>query len=252
MDARIRLTFLLFTSCVLIVNGYKSATISFNQDTSVTLRNPFRGFMAYSLTTNPNTTSFPTSLEYQYINMSDVNPAQDQYDFSSIEAFANDAVQRGNHFVFRVVVDYPGMGSLVPAYLTQGKTEDSVDASDRIDSFTGAAAVTFTSYTSYGGGQSPDYNNTRLITAMTHLIAALGRAYDGDKRIAAIELGLLGFYGEWHTFVDSGNQPPFAPRSVQITILNAWNASFNITPLVNSQDEYQYWSSSDASTSQSG
>jgi hypothetical protein len=47
-----------------------------------------------------------------------------------------------------------------------------------------------------GGGLTPDYGGEPLLSALVNFVAALGRKYDGDKRIAFIHLGLLGFWYE--------------------------------------------------------
>ncbi|PRP76980.1 hypothetical protein PROFUN_14714 [Planoprotostelium fungivorum] len=209
--------------------------LSFSQDISKTSRNPFRGFVSFSQTTNPKTTAFPTSMEFTYIAMSSINPADGSYDWTVIEELANAAAGRGNHLVFRIHTDFPGLGSSLPQYLTQGR--------NRVKTFP---------YSAYGGGYSPDYSDTRLLSAMVALIENLGRQYDGDHRIASIQIGLLGFWGEWHTTVDEGLKPPFAPRDVQLAVLNAWSTSFNSTMLVNTDEEYQYWSTAEDESQKSG
>lgn len=45
-----------------------------------------------------------------------------------------------------------------------------------------------------GGGLTPDYGNETLLKALTQFVRALGKKYDGDRRIAFIHLGLLGFW----------------------------------------------------------
>ena len=59
-----------------------------------------------------------------------------------------------------------------------------------------------------GVSVSPDYSDPRLVTALEAFITALGRRYDGDPRIGFITLGLIGFWGEWHTWpYDGWTQP---------------------------------------------
>ena len=50
-----------------------------------------------------------------------------------------------------------------------------------------------------GGGVSPDYSEPMLLRALEQFVTALGARYDGDSRIAFITLGLLGFWGEFHS-----------------------------------------------------
>jgi hypothetical protein len=88
------------------------------------------------------------------------------------------------------------------------------------------------SYTDYGNNGlsvSPDYQNPLLDQALANFIAALGARYDGDPRIGFITLGLLGFWGEWHTYpYDSW----FASTTVQDKVMLAYEAAFTKTKLL--------------------
>jgi hypothetical protein len=46
----------------------------------------------------------------------------------------------------------------------------------------------------HGTGASPDYQNADLLVAMEQFIRALGRRYDGDKRILTVHISLVGFW----------------------------------------------------------
>jgi hypothetical protein len=52
-------------------------------------------------------------------------------------------------------------------------------------------------------GMSPNYSEPRLLEALRQFIFAWGAHIDGDPRIAAIHVGLLGYYGEGHTHPDT-------------------------------------------------
>jgi hypothetical protein len=60
-------------------------------------------------------------------------------------------------------------------------------------------------------------------------IAALGKRYDGDPRIGFITAGLLGKWGEWHTYP---NEQLFANKEVQTEVMDAYEAAFRITPIL--------------------
>jgi len=82
-------------------------------------------------------------------------------------------------------------------------------------------------YSAFGGsGLSPDYDDPRLIRALERLIAALGRRYDGSPRVAFVEMGMLGFWGEWHTYPHS---ELFASQRTQQRILDAARRAFRRT-----------------------
>ena len=46
----------------------------------------------------------------------------------------------------------------------------------------------------------PDWNDPKLVQALTSFISAWRARYDGDARIGFITAGLYGFWGEWHTY----------------------------------------------------
>jgi hypothetical protein len=55
------------------------------------------------------------------------------------------------------------------------------------------------------------------------LIAALGQRYDEQPRVAFIQLGLLGFWGEWHTYP---RNELFASSQTQKRIVDAFHRAF--------------------------
>jgi len=82
--------------------------------------------------------------------------------------------------VMRVFIDYPSRDSGLPEYLQE--------------------TVSCEPYTEHGGGCSPDYSDPLLQQAILDLIAKFGERYNGDPRIGFIQVGILGFWGEWHTW----------------------------------------------------
>jgi hypothetical protein len=115
--------------------------------------------------------------------------------------------------VFRIYLDYPGKTTGIPQYL--------LDA--------GLATNSYNDHGNNGKSVSPDYENPMLVHALTNFSAALGARYDGDPRIAFITVGLLGFWGEWHTYPHSSW---FASPSVQDRVLAAWTNAFRQTRLL--------------------
>lgn len=171
--------------------------------------NPGRGFVPY-----PGAYEFPHSMEYRYFGFAELMPEQDQFDFTTIEEFLESSANRGNQGIFRVYLDYPNNDTSVPGFLRR-------------------AGVGLTAYTEHGGGESPDYDHPAVVEAMAALIAELGGAYDGDARIAYIQVGLLGHWGEWHTWP---NSDLFPARATQDVVLESFSRAFPRTPLLVSQD----------------
>jgi hypothetical protein len=77
---------------------------------------------------------------------------------------------------------------------------------------------------------SPDYENPDLRKALKLLISKLAEKYDGDPRIAFIQVGLLGFWGEWHTQGGIGENYAITPSViVQDEILDEFQKCFKKT-----------------------
>ena len=100
---------------------------------------------------------------------------------------------KGKHVVLRVYIDYPSKPSGLP-----GSLKDQVK---------------LTRYEDHGGGLSPDYDNPHMVAAMERLIAAMGKRYDKHPRVAVLQLGLLGFWGEWHTWPAKASTPSPPPSA---------------------------------------
>lgn len=178
---------------------------SLNWDPEKTLNNPLRGFVPYCCG-GGNYDTFPHSMENFYITMKDLMNNWDTFDWSPLESQLNSISSRKHQAIFRVHVDFPGESSgadAIPSFLLPG--------------------LTLLPYTEFGGGYDPDYQNATFIQAMVDLIEALGNRYDGDNRIAFVQVGFLGHWGEWHTFP---NEERFPPASIQDQILTAYNQSF--------------------------
>lgn len=170
--------------------------------------NPLKGFMPYT----GSYTTFPYSMEWSYLPLRSLMTGPSNFDWSSLDSLLSTDAARGHQTVFRVYLDYPGQPTGIPQYLLDD----------------GLATY---SYTNYGNttSVSPDYENPLLDQAMTNFIAALGARYDGDPRIGFIELGLLGFWGEWHTYPVTNL---FASVQVQDEVIEAYTNAFHKTKLL--------------------
>lgn len=142
------------------------------------LDNPLKGWCPY---TNAGKIHQPYSMVFQYISWAELEPSENDFRFDAWEKTWNVEAATGKHIIFRVYVDYPTKPSGLPDWLRK-------------------AGVNETAYEEYGGGKSPDYNDPRMVEALERLIAALGKRYNNNPRIAFIQMGLLGFWGEWHTY----------------------------------------------------
>jgi Domain of unknown function (DUF4832) len=171
--------------------------------------NPLKGFLPYA----GSYSSFPYSMEYGYLPLRAVMTGPTNFDWTGVERLLTGIAQRGHQAVFRVYLDYPGKPTGLPQYL--------LDA--------GLATHSYDDFDNGGVSVSPDYENPQLRLALKSFIAAFGARYDGDPRLGFIEIGLLGFWGEWHTYPHT---EWFASSSVQNEVLTAFEKSFAVTRLL--------------------
>jgi len=151
-------------------------------------------------------------MENTYVAFKTLMSDWNTFNFTTLETVFENVAARGRQSIIRVYVDYPSTDNpptiqdILPAFLIQGTVV--IDNND-------------------GSGVHPDYNNANLIKALVQLIQAMGAKYDGDKRIAVWQTGILGHWGEWHNYPTTD----FANKNNQDLILNAFTTSFKKTKL---------------------
>lgn len=176
--------------------------------------NPLKGFMPYA-----GVYEFPHSLEWFYLPLKDLQKDYTVFDWQPLEKKLNAIAGRGHQAVFRIYLDYPQLPYGVPEFLNH---------------------VPKRAYKDHGNGEkpdsvsfAPDYEHPDLRRALQNFIRAWGQKYDGDARIGFITVGLLGFWGEWHTYPHiAGDDNWMASPLVQNEVLDAFAASFLKTKLL--------------------
>ncbi|MCJ7842314.1 DUF4832 domain-containing protein [Lederbergia sp. NSJ-179] len=165
--------------------------------------NPLKGFLPFSNaieeqfyedndgTWRTNVNQMPHSMEFFYIPLKDIMTDFNKFDWSTLESRIDDIASRGNQAIFRVYLDYPHKPSGIPQFLLDlGLETKDYD------------------YYNNGGPDgtsvTPDYDDENLNIALLQFIEALGDKYDGDPRVGFIQAGLIGFWGEWHTYPQDG------------------------------------------------
>ena len=166
------------------------------------LDNPLKGYCVY---TDAGKIHRPYSMVFLYVPWKKLEPAEGRYAFAEWEKEAwGHPVAAGKHVVLRVYADYPKKPPAMPDWLLK-------------------KGVTQKPYKNYGGGLSPDYDHPDMVTALERLIAAMGARYDKHPRVAFIQLGLLGFWGEWHTYP---RNELFASEKTRRRVLEAYRKAF--------------------------
>lgn len=201
--------------------------------------NPLKGFLpfydAYGSRNSPIATDFPHSMEWVYVPLRNLMNGPDSFTFETgLEPQLQSIASRGHQAVMRVYLDYPSKPSGIPQFLLDAGLEV------RPYSFFGNSLQSTDSV-------SPNYDDPQLVAALEQFTAAFGARYDGDPRLGFITIGLIGFWGEWHTWpMDGYSQPTglyqalpdpdeanwMPSQETQTRVLNAFDDAFDHTRLL--------------------
>lgn len=136
-----------------------------------------------------------SKVSYYRFTWSEVQPGQDDFTFKRIEEELASSTARGEKLGFRVMpadnccAPLAEPLAVMPAWLTDlGVNQWTYRGFD-------SAAVV------------PDWNNETYLAAMTKLIAKLGEKYDGDPRVAFVDMTGYGNFGEWHSYPMNSEYP---------------------------------------------
>lgn len=175
--------------------------------------NPLKGLVPYADNDEESRAHFPHSLEFDYLSLAELMRGPSSFDWQPMDALLDKIAARGNQAVFRLWIEYPGKKSGLPEYLQEQ----------------GVKITSWKNKDEKTTCHTPDYNDERLVVALESFIAALGKRYDGDTRIGFITAGLLGSWGEWHTYP---REDLFASPKTQRRVLDAYEKAFNTTPIL--------------------
>ncbi|KAL7565621.1 hypothetical protein ACA910_018982 [Epithemia clementina (nom. ined.)] len=165
----------------------------------------------------------PTTLEFYYVGLIEVMDGMNSFPgFDTfIEPKLAASASRGKHVILRFFLDYPQTADKYVSHTPEFLVRDF--------------GVVMTKWwyddLQTRGGLSPDYSDPNLILALQNFIAALGQRYDGDTRLGFIQLGLLGFWGEWHTYTGNSTTNNWIPDSTKVAVIDAFDSAFQTTML---------------------
>lgn len=157
------------------------------KETNQAFPNPYIGYA-------PNATSVQncedTSLVYIGLKWKDWEPEEGQYDVEYLESHYHIRKWKAEnkHAVFRFQCDVPDKKDHmdIPEWLYE-KTGDGVKYQ-----------------TLMGKGYCPNYENPVFMQAHAKAIKALADYFNQDDFLIYVELGSIGFWGEWHADLDFG------------------------------------------------
>ncbi len=176
--------------------------------------NPLKGLVPYEGDVRAR---FPHSMEFNYLPYSALVKGYDQFDWAPLERMLDRIAGRGHQAVVRIYLEYPGRTGVIPEFLIQDGLTVHKWLYTETQPFPPAPIET------------PDYEDAHLRASLRQFIAAFGRKYDGDPRLGFLTAGLLGTWGEWHTYP---RPQLFASETVQAEVLTAYEAAFRVTPVL--------------------
>ncbi|MFD7817454.1 DUF4832 domain-containing protein [Streptomyces sp. NPDC059785] len=188
------------------------------------LDNPLKGFARFYQPGTDQNTGYPHSLTWSYFGLSEVmKNASDcgDYDWDVLDSALDETASYGNQAAVRFYPEYPGGSGSHPA--------NAIPAC-----FAGHVA---NRTNAYWNTTSPDYDSPYLLDALEDFIAAFGARYDGDPRIGFIHMGLIGLWGEWHTWpydtdTSGDSYPNYMPTDAHgAEIIRAYDSAFTHTKL---------------------
>lgn len=176
--------------------------------------NPLKGLVPYRADVRA---FFPHSLEFDYLPLGALVTGYGQYDWKPLEKLLDEVAGRGHQAVFRIYLEYPGKKNVIPTFLVK----DGLKVHKYL--------YTETQPLPPAPIETPDYTDKNLRKVLVDFVRALGQKYDGDPRIGFITAGLLGTWGEWHTYP---REDLMAKKDVQAEVLDAYEAAFAKTPVL--------------------
>ncbi|MFK8080692.1 MAG: DUF4832 domain-containing protein [Granulosicoccus sp.] len=150
-----------------------------------------------------------SSVGFQYIPWKDFEPADNVFSRAGVEDRIDDDGSKNRHLILRLYCDWHG-------------NDRESDCPDWIYTSAGVARLQ-----GDNGRYITDFNDPEYIAQARQAIQALADEYDDDPRIYAVQMGLIGYWGEWHSW---GSQ--FSGDDYDITdatknaILSAYQSSF--------------------------
>ena len=203
------------TSATLTLNVIEDLvpeTLTFDR-TSGPDKNPLKGWCSGWGNKFPE-----ASVGFQYVPWKTFEPQNNLFDKNAVESILSRPGTSGKHLILRFYAQWAGAESEIdqlaaPSWLF---TQQNVPFLMGEHSRTGDPRSLI------------DFNDANYIRESRELIRALAAAYDNDPRVYAIQIGMLGYWGEWHThaFSMEGERYELATES-GLGIVDAFAANFS-------------------------
>jgi chitodextrinase len=148
------------------------------------------------------------SIEWHYFGLGELMTGMNTYNWEPMEAALDEVASHGKQLALRVA------------------SCQSFSSKDYPDFLSGEIR----------NGCILNYDSPTVMQAFQNFIEAFGAKYDGDPRIAFITMGLVGYWGEWHTWPNDGSNGTenwMISDSGANVLMDAYNTAFRKTPVEN-------------------
>lgn len=174
--------------------------------------NPYKGFVPFK-----GNYKIESSMEFFYIALNKMLISDNKVSWIEFEKNLNEISKRNHTSIIRIYIDYPTLELGLPLYLKK--------------------QVKLIKYNEFGGGIELNYNNILLIDELIKFIKKFAKKYDGDDRIAFIECGLIGHWGEWHCYP----KDELMPTNEQLEkIIKCYLMNFKKTKILTRYPKYTF------------
>lgn len=219
------------------------------QEIDDVLPNPFKGFATRIGFNNP---VYETKLQYSRFTWKELEPEKGVIDWDYFEKDWGNIDSTGKKVAFRIMCVLPqgtdyyvrlfdygnklgSMESRISAFLTNG--EGHFDIPEWLVN-EGVRMIPYTIEGCKAGmALAPDFNDPKFLKAHHDFIMTLGKRYDNDPRVAWIDIGSYGFWGEWHWLYRGDHEALEATQETKKAILEQYFEAFPNTPKVITFDD---------------
>ncbi len=179
------------------------------------LENPMKGFCPWIGNSNP---MFEAKLQVATFPWSDIETSEGVYNWNNLERNWGNILLTGKRVGFRISAAIPGNEDQIniPQYLVDEGVELRGYSIDNHE------------------GLAPDWDNPKFLEAHKKLISTIGERYDSDPRVAWVDIGSYGFWGEWHVWLNDSLE---ATDETKLEILDHYFEAFPTKPLVIAFDD---------------
>jgi len=198
------------------------------------LVNPHKGWMLWGTTFGQDggvDNFHGARIFHIYAPWRELESTDQVFDFDGFESRHLDPILQeypDASFVLRLVADYPdGPGSGINGWYQPGQADRDYPLFLEQPPLS-IGASNYASCNGDGPGRAPDWNDPNFQNQALELVSAFAQRYDGDPRITAIQVGLLGLWGEWH----QSGCPTLAPgTAIKLALRDAYQNQFSQTRL---------------------